>query len=97
MTKNVHDPAQSKIINMRYVQNTLGKGIQVKTGAYTAHNKRKRRECMTYAKRHKLVMPVYARAVVSFRWSCTVCSVSITRTHRMIKIGIETSGGIIIY
>ena len=37
MTKNVHDPAQSKIINMSYVQNTLGKGIHVKTGAYTAH------------------------------------------------------------
>ena len=26
MTKNVHDPAQSKIINMNHVQNTLGKG-----------------------------------------------------------------------
>ena len=47
MTKNVHDPAQSKIININYVQNTLGtRRYTHKTGARSIYMKK--RERMTY-------------------------------------------------
>ena len=44
---------------------------------------------MTYDERHKLVMPLYAHAVLYFRWSSTVYNIPLTRTHKIIKSGVR--------
>ena len=61
MTKNVHDPAQSKIININYVQNTLGTRIYTHKQVHEASTWK--RENAWRMMRHNVVMPVYAHSM----------------------------------